>query len=257
LNEVGKEVATETVKKSPLLATIIAITGTVVTTVLAVKATPKALESLDKLYSKKEEPTKFEVVKTAAPHYIPAALSLGVTVAAEVFCYNEMSNRYGLALTTCGILEEEIARKNEKIVEYVGQRKARRMDEEIANEKRKQRSPMTDSTEVIFTGNGQSLCYDTLSGRYFRNDMQGIKAAINIFNMDFIEERDGNAFDDPPEKEINDLYILLGLGKIGYGKLVTSKIIDINGIFGSDITETGEPCLTIDLERYVHMPSCY
>ena len=131
------------------------------------------------------------------------------------------------------------------------------MEEEIANEKRKQRNPVTDYTDIIFTGNGQSLCYDTLGGRYFRSDMQAIKTAINIFNDEFIEERDGNAFDDPPEKELNDLYMLLGIKKTGAGRLVTRTIISPHGIFASDIAENGEPCLTLNLEPYAHMPEGY
>lgn len=260
VTETFNTVAEETVKKSPLLATIVGITGIFVTAALAVKATPKAMEAVEPLYSNGKKPTKMEVVKAAAPHYAAAAASAVVTVAADICVYKayEHANEgLGLALTTCGIMEEELLRRDEKIAEYLGERKARKFHEEIANDKRRERDPMTDSTEVIFTGNGQSLCYDALTGRYFRNDMQGIKTAINEFNMDFIEERDGNAFDDPPEKPLNDLYMLLGLTKVGVGNLVTTKIIDPNGIFSSDIAENGEPCLTINLEGYAHMPSCY
>ena len=256
-NNIGNMIVSETIKKSPLVATVIGITGTVVTAILAVKATPGAMEDLEKLYSEKEEPTPFDVIKTAAPHYATTALSMGVTITAEIFSYKEMSQRYGTALMTCGILEEELLRRNEKIKEYLGVKKAQKMEEEIANDKRRQRSPVNDSTDIIFTGNGQNLCYDTLGGRYFRSDMQAIKTAINIFNDEFIEERDGNAFDDPPEKELNDLYMLLGIKKTGAGRLVTRTIISPHGIFASDIAENGEPCLTINLEPYAHMPSDY
>lgn len=255
-NEIGNVLITETVKKSPLIALVVGVTGTVVTTVLAVKATPGAMEDLEKLYSEKEEPTPMDVIKTAAPHYATTALSMGVTITAEIFSYKELSSRYGTALMTCGILEEELLRKNEKIKEYLGAKKVQKMEEEIANDKRRC-NPITDNTDIIFTGNGQYLCYDTLGGRYFRSDMPAIKTAINIFNDEFIEERDGNAFDDPPEKELNDLYMLLGIRKTGAGRLVTRTIISPNGIFSSDIAENGEPCLTINLEPYAHMPSDY
>lgn len=257
LNEACGEVVYETVKKSPLILLVAAIGGTVLTAAMAVKSTPKALEALDQLYSEKEEPTKLEVIKTAAPHYVPALLSLAATIACYIWGYNIQTGRYELLLAGYGILEEELARRNDKIVEYVGPRKARRFEEEIANEKRRDRAPMDDNTEVIFTGNGSSLCYDMLSGRYFRMDKPNIQAAMNIFNMEFIEERDGNAFDDPPEKELNDLYPMLGLKKIGAGNLVTNKILDVNGVFGVDVAENGEPCLTINLEPYAHMPSMY
>lgn len=257
LSEACSEVVSETVRKSPLVLTLAAIGGTILTVAVAVKSTPKALEALDKLYSEKEEPTKIDVIKTAAPHYVPALLSLAATITCYIWGYNIQAGRYELLLAGYGILEEELARRNEKIIEYVGPRKARRFEEDIANDIRKDRAPITDSTEVVFTGYGTSLCYDVLSGRYFRMDKPNIQAAINLFNMDFIEERDGNAFDDPPEKELNDLYVMLGLKKIGAGRLVTTKIIDPNGIFGVDESETGEPCLTMNLEGYAHMPAMY
>ena len=84
-NEIGNTLINETIKKSPLIALVVGVTGTVVTTVLAVKATPGAMEDLEKLYSEKEEPTPFDVVKTAAPHYATTALSMGVTITAEIF----------------------------------------------------------------------------------------------------------------------------------------------------------------------------
>ena len=261
LTEVLNNVAEEALRKSPLFASIIVGLGTVTTAVLSAKATPKAMASLEELYSKKENPTRMEVITTAAPHYASTAASVLITVAADIFLfkkYEKADANCNLALAACGIFEEELLRRDEKIAEYIGKKKAKKFQEEIANDKRRTRDPYTELTYVEQTGNGLGyLCYDTLGGRYFRSDMQAIKTAINMFNMDFIEERDGNAFDDPPEKELNDLFTILGLKKTGAGKLVTNKIIDPNGIFGSDIAENGEPCLTMDLERFAHMPSIY
>ena len=53
--------------------------GIVVTTVLAVKATPKALQLIEEEKQKKgEELSKWEVVKTAGPKYIPTVLMGGI-----------------------------------------------------------------------------------------------------------------------------------------------------------------------------------
>lgn len=258
LNDVSHQLLTETAKKAPFLSAVVAMTGTVVTAVLAVKATPKAIESLEELYSKKEEPTKWEVIKTAAPHYVATVASAAVTITSDIFLYKQYEkaeSNYGTTLIAYGLLEEELLRRDEKIAEYLGKNKTKRMYEEIANDKRRDRSPMTDGTEVTFTGNGSALCYDTYSGRYFRMDKPNIQAAINLFNQDLLDDRDTNPFDERVEKEVNDLYVLLGLKKIGSGCLVVSKIIDPNGVFGSDIAENGEPCLTLDIERYIHAPA--
>lgn len=248
------EVVNETVKKSPLILLVAAVGGTILTAALAVKSTPKALEALDDLYANTYQPTKLEVIKTAAPCYLPAALSLAATVACYIWGYNIQMGRYELLLAGYGILEEELARRNDKIIEYVGPRKAIRMDEEIANEKRRDRAPVRENTEVLITDRGNTLCYDTLSGRYFRMDKPNIIAAINTFNDDFLRERDGNPFADETTKELNDLYLLLGLKKVGCGNLVTTRIINYQTIFGTDEAENGEPCITMDLEGYAHYP---
>lgn len=250
------EVVKETVKKSPLILLVAAIGGTVLTAALAVKSTPKALEKLDELYESKEEPTKLEVIKTAAPCYLPALLSLAATIGCYIWGYNIQTGRYELLLAGYGILEEELARRNDKIIEYVGPKKMQRMNEEIAIDKRRERAPFTDNTEVTLTGNGLGyLCYDALSGRYFRSDKLTVKEAINIFNNEFLKDKESNPFDDRPEKPLNDLYTLIGLKQAGVGDLVTTKIIDPERIWGLDEAENGEPCLTINLAEYAHFPS--
>ena len=261
LRDACSEVIAETVRKSPVLFVIAASIGTVATTVIAVKATPKAMGAVKSLYEDKKEPTKLEIVKAAAPHYIPAALSLTATIVFEWLLYakyDKLNNNYHLAMLAYGITQEELARRNEKLAEYIGPKKLQKFNEEIANEKRIQRAPYTDNTEVHFTGNGLGyLCWDAVSGRYFRSDKNSIIASINMFNHELEEEKRNNPFDDQVEKELNDLYLLMGLEKCGVGNFVISEPINPYGIWGSAESNlgTGETALTMDIERYIHLPA--
>lgn len=84
LASVAKGVRTAMKKHSPEILTGIGIAGMITTTVMAVKATPKALilleEKKDELDTDRLEPK--DIIKTAWPCYIPAA----VVGSISVFC---------------------------------------------------------------------------------------------------------------------------------------------------------------------------
>ena len=67
---------------SSTILTCIGAVGVVATAVMAVKATPRALECIEEAREEKgEELTKFEVVNVAGPAYIPAVITGAATVA--------------------------------------------------------------------------------------------------------------------------------------------------------------------------------
>ena len=69
-------------KNAPTILTCIGAAGVVTTTVMAVKATPKALEILkDAEEEKGEKLTKWEKINVAGPVYIPAVITGAATIA--------------------------------------------------------------------------------------------------------------------------------------------------------------------------------
>ena len=82
-------------KNASTILTTIGGTGVVITSVMAVKAIPKALKMLEKAKEEKgEELTNFEIVKTAGLAYIPATVT-GIAIHAEHLC------------TSCDLISEE------------------------------------------------------------------------------------------------------------------------------------------------------
>lgn len=105
LASIAKSVRTAMKKHSPEILTGIGIAGMITTTVMAVKATPKALilleEKKDELDTDRLEPK--DIIKTAWPCYIPAA----VVGAISVFCLIGASStnlRRNAALATAYIV---------------------------------------------------------------------------------------------------------------------------------------------------------
>ncbi|MBQ5562679.1 MAG: hypothetical protein IIT39_04770 [Clostridia bacterium] len=65
-----------------------------------------------------------------------------------------------------------------------------------------------ESTAIVTTGYGDTLCYETLSGRYFYSDIEKIRAAVNRANKIILEES---------YISLNEFYDELDLGHTGIG----------------------------------------
>lgn len=166
LSSIAKSVRTAMKKHSPEILTGIGIAGMITTTVMAVRATPKALilieEKKDELET--DQLSGKEIVKTAWPCYIPAAIVGSVSV----FCLIGASStnlRRNAALATAYTLSESTLKEyQEKVVEAIGDKKEQTIRESMAKEKI-MKNPVR---EVILTEKGgNTICYDAISGRYF------------------------------------------------------------------------------------------
>lgn len=172
-------------KHSPEILTGIGIAGMVTTTVLAVKATPKALELIkeDSRDNHDGDPyayTKVEAVKSAWKCYIPATISGAVSIACIVGATSVNARRNAALATAYKIAETSLHEYRDKIVETIGEKKEKVIRDNIQQD-RVDKNPVSRN-EVIITGKGKTLCYDTFSGRYFDSDIENIKKAVNELN---------------------------------------------------------------------------
>ena len=225
-------------KRSPEILMGLGITGMIATSVLAVKATPKALKLME---IRKEEleveqlPTD-EVIKTAWKCYIPAATT-GVASIACLIGASSVSSRRSAALAAAYSLSDTALREyREKVVETIGEKKEKVIREKIA-EDRLAKDPVS-TKEVVATGKGNTRCYDMHSGRYFMSDIDLIKKAVNELNRQIVLDM---------YVSLNEFYDLLGLNHsdLGYdlGWNVENGLVEID--FGSHLSEDGVPCVTM------------
>ena len=225
-------------KRSPEILTGVGIAGLLTTTVLAVRATPKALALLEEAEGiKGEELTKPETVKAAWKPYIPAA----VTAVASVTCLigaSSVNARRTAALTAAyKISETALTEYREKVVETIGEEQEKVVRDKVAKQQLEKNPP--SKSEVIVTGEGDTWCFDPLSGRYFKSDIESIRKAENNLNKRMMHDISGYA-------SVNDFYDELGLPHTDMGEILgwnSDNLIDLD--IGSHVNDKGKPCITV------------
>lgn len=189
-------------ENSPAILTAIGVTGTLSTAYLAAKGALKAAEALKEAEEAKlaefrgeapeddtsipEPLTTQEKFEATWEHFVPAALSAAMTVAA-IICSNRISDRRAAAVASAySVVKESYTEYQNKTAEKVGPKKAAEIKEEVAAEMVR-RHPIR-TTEIVAPVSGQVLFYDRWSGRYFYNDVETIRGAVNDFNQQLIHD---------------------------------------------------------------------
>lgn len=238
ISKIATSVRTSAAKHSPEILTGIGIAGLVMTTVMAVRATPKALILIeDKKKELKEDVlTPVEKVKTTWICYIPAAVTGTVSIACLIGA-NSVNARRNAALATAYTLSESALKEyQEKVIETIGEKKEQAVRDALAKDKLEQ-NPVTNR-EVIITERGDTLCFDVVSGRYFKSDIEKLKKAVNELNRQMRDEM---------YISLNEFYYEIGLSGIGIGDDLGWNIDNgyIEPSFSSQLSENGTPCLVI------------
>lgn len=240
LTQLARSLRTTIVKHSPGILTGIGIAGMATSTVLAVKATPKALilieERKDELKGTDVKHPKLEAVKACWKCYIPA-VATGALSAVCLISANSVNTRRNAALATAYTLSESALREyQEKVVETIGEKKEQAVKDAIAKD-RIDNNPVTERT-VIITEKGDTLCYDIASDRYFKSDIEKLKKAVNELNRRMNNET---------YISLNEFYSEIGLHSTEPGDILgwnTDKgHIDL--YFSSRLTNDGTPCLAV------------
>lgn len=247
--KMAKDIKEGIARHSPEILTGIGIAGMITTTVLAVRATPKALQLIDEEEEKRwselrvgeewAELTPVEKIKIAWKPYIPAAMT-GVFSIAFLISANSVNVRRNAALATAYKLSETaFAEYKDKVVETIGENKEKAVKDKVR--KKKIDDNPVSKNDVIITSCGRTLCYDTISGRYFESDLEKIKRAANELNRQITTGMCGYV-------SLNEFYDEIGLDHISVGYDLGWNIYD--GLIeiepGSHLADNGQPCVVID-----------
>lgn len=244
--QIVKAIGTMLEKNSTIILTGTAVAGLLSTTILAIKATPKAIDRIEEASVDEDgntvELTKWQKVKVAAVEYVPTAISFVGTGACIVGA--QAINGHRLAAMTALYSMSEAALKDykEEIVKAVGDKKA----EEIkgAINKKKVDENLPSDKNVIMVGKGEVLCYETISGRYFKSSADSINRAENeiVRRMNLGDRR----------ISLNEWYYSIGLDDTKIGDEIGWTIeTPLEVHFTSSIASDGTPVLCVD---YVHTP---
>ena len=149
--------------------------GVVATSIMAVKATPKALKLLEAAKEEKgEELTKLEIVRTAGPVYIPAIATCAATLAC-IFSAQVLNKRQQTAITGAyALLDNSYKNYKKKVAELYGEEGDKKVKEEIAKDDYEESD--------IQVADDKELFYDFFSGRYFESTSRAVREAEYMLN---------------------------------------------------------------------------
>lgn len=238
---IAKNLRRSMAKHSPEILTGVGIAGMLTTTVLAVKATPKAIALIEQKAQEAnchtDELKPVEKVKACWKCYIPAAAT-GMTSIACLVGASSVNAKRNAALAAAYTLSDTAFREyKEKVIETIGEKKEQVVREKVAEEQVK-KEPMATKEVVIVEKNG-TLCFDPLSSRYFKSDVNKIKSAVNALNGHILTSFCNYV-------SLNEFYDEIGLTHVGIGddmgwNLDNRIEIDITYVAMDD----GSPCAVI------------
>ena len=169
-------------KRSPEILTGLGIAGMISTTVLAVKATPKAMKLLEDARKAKDEGelTPVETVKAAWKPYVPAIATGVISTACLIGASSVNAKRMTALSAAYKLSTDALSEYKEKVVETIGEKKERTIRDKVA-QKKVDDNPVSKN-EVVVVGNGTVLFLEPVSMRYFTHDIEDMRKIINDIN---------------------------------------------------------------------------
>lgn len=188
-------------RNSATILTFAGVAGVVATSVMAVKATPKALRMIEDAKEEKgEDLTKFETLVVAGPSYIPAAIT-GVATIGCIVGANILNKHQQAALTSAyALLDQSYKDYKKKVNELFGEGADQQVKVAIVKDKYGER-------EFDLEGENR-LYYDMFSEQYFEATPYAVSRAE--YEVNRLNVSDGYVY-------LNDWYISLGLKPLEYG----------------------------------------
>lgn len=192
LTDVKQRAGEFTSENATLLLTVGGVVGTVATAVLAGRGGYKYSEVLREKQLEGIEPgesyevdeltevTTKDKVLLATRYFGPPAVT-GVATIAMIITSHKMSSAKIAGLAAAyGLAERNLGEYKAKIAEKITGPKKTQIDDEIAQDQ----VTRTLGHEGLVIVDGEVLCFDRSSGRYFKSDMETIRAAVNKTNTE-------------------------------------------------------------------------
>jgi hypothetical protein len=250
ITKYSRQVGKTLTRNSPSILTGLGVAGLLATVMLAVKATPKALESIEmeEIFRKTEESfgeplTPIDIIEVCWKHYIPTVVMGAATITCMIGANHIHLRRNAALVSLFSITETALKEYQAQVVKTIGEKKESQIQDDLA-QKRLDDKPITNQP-VIITGNGSYPCFDTFSGRYFESDIETIRQKVNEFNQRLL--REGWLC-------INEFYYELGLESIELGDemgwIAERSLLELKTTtkFATD----GKPCLVMGYSVQPH-----
>ena len=100
----------------------------------------------------------------------------GLTIACIISAHTVNHKRNAALASLYSLTEKSLREYQAKVIETIGKNKERQVRNAVAEQNIKENPVSTK--EVKITGKGETLCYDAISGRYFKSDVEKNKTSI-------------------------------------------------------------------------------
>ena len=234
-------------KHEPEILMSMGIGGMIFSLAWGIKASFKAARAIDKYKETygKDKLTAKETIKLTWKLYLPTVLSVAASVPSVIMSNKVSNKRYAAIATAYTISEAALQEYKDKTKEIIGEKKTKQIEESISDDR--VTKTYSGGNQVILTGNGDSLFYEPLSGRYFKSNWNDILKAANELNSEAITNMSG-------QTTLNDWFQKIGLETTEIGETLgwnlmnnSSNLIDIS--ISSHITKDNVPCGAIYYNR--------
>ncbi len=231
---------------APTILSGLAVTTTVATAVLSAQGTIKAVDILAKekrrreLETLNEEPMLLQDKALLVWQcYIPA-VSTGVVSVTCIILANRIGTRRAAAMAAAyAVSRDAFAEYKDKVVERLGAHKESKLRDEVAQDQVKA-NPNT--REIIISGPNEVMCYDSITGRYFKSNVENLRKAQNDINRQVNNDMYAS---------LSDFYNLIGLPQTPYSSEVGwngDRVFELT--FSTVLSEDGVPCISINYDSY-------
>lgn len=238
MNKVINDVFKAVKQNAPEILTGIGIGGWFTTTVLAVRSTPKAIIAIENEKAEKDvdKLTAKDTIRVTWKYYIPSVVTGIASTACLIGASAENSRRNAALAAAYELSESALKTYKEKVVETIGQKKEEAIRTEIARDKVTEKPPV--NKEVIITNKGETLCMDSVSGRYFKIDIDKLKR----IEIDLAKDLNCNMY-----VTLNEYYYAIGIPGIKIGNDIgwtPDRPLELS--LHSALAEDDRPCLVVD-----------
>lgn len=217
--------------------------GVVATAVLTGKAAVKAhwyiatkeaeLEPLE------ERMSTMDKVVLVGPVFIPP-VAVGAATIGSIVAANMMSAKRAAALAAAyGVSQRQLDEYKAKVQEKLTGPKNQAIKDEIAEDRVRDNPPK--EKEVIILAGGDVLCYDMLTGRYFRSTVEQLRKAEAKLNAQLVNHQAAS---------LSDFYDEIGLPSTSFTETVgwnmAGQDLPLAMELSTIMTPDEKPCVAID-----------
>lgn len=173
-------------------------------------------------------------VKLTWPLFIPPVASAATTMSAVIFSYRISASRSAVLAAAYGMSEKAFSEYKEKVLEQVTPKKANDIKDAVAQQQMEDNPPPT----AMIIGEGEVLCLDSFSGRYFKSNPARIDRAANEMNAEI-----GNNH----VARLSSFYNRIGLGDAdAFGDFIWDMNNYCEIEYTTQLTDDQRPCIVLN-----------